>query len=43
MKTFFEEPILRVVTFEAKDILTNSNTDPDLDENELPFVPVDNP
>ncbi len=37
MKTFFEEPILRVLTFEAKDILTNSN--PDLDENELPFVP----
>ena len=38
MKTFFEEPILRVVTFEAKDILTNST--PDQDENELPFVPI---
>ena len=41
MKTFFEEPILRVLTFEAKDILTNST--PETDENELPFVPVDNP
>ena len=43
MKTYFEEPTLRLVQFEAKDILTASNTDPSQDEDELPFVPVHKP
>ena len=42
MKTYFETPELRVIAFEAKDILTASNTDEsnEGDHEELPGVPI---
>ena len=36
MKTFFEEPSIRVVLFDVRDVLTTS---PSQDEDELPFIP----
>ena len=42
MKTFFEEPTLTLVRFEAKDVLTQS-PGPDPDEDEIDFRPSGNP
>ena len=41
MKTYFEEPELRMIAFEAKDILTTSGgaQGNDDDDEELPGVP----
>ena len=38
MKTYFEEPTLTLIRFEAKDVLTVSG-DPDLDEDEVEIRP----
>lgn len=39
MKTYFEEPVLTLVLFEAKDILTTSNKDGDQSEEEFDLFP----
>ena len=38
MKTYFEEPTLLVIHFEARDILTNSK-DGDPNDEEFPLFP----
>lgn len=39
MKTYFEDPILRMIRFEAKDVLTASPENPD-DENPGGETPI---
>lgn len=45
MKTFFEEPFLTLVQFEAKDVLTTSPNggSGDPDEDEIDFRPAGQP
>ena len=39
MKTYFEDPTLKVIRFEVKDVLTASDPEFSTEEDELPFIP----
>lgn len=41
MKTYFEKPEIGVISFTVEDMITvSSETEPELDEDELPVVPM---